>query len=674
MRGSAAVVCLLIAAGIVGYVNSLGSPFVFDDLDAIVRNTFITSLWPLSEAMSAPGPSAVAGRPLVSLSLAISYALGGLSSVAFRIWNVGVLIATALLLFGVVRRTARRVGDVAVSGELLAAAAALLWLLHPLQTEVVNYVVQRTESMMGLFYMLTLYAAIRAIEDESRMSRWAMVSVAACAFGMACKESMVTAPVMVLLYDIVFGARSFGTAMRRRGGLYFGLASTWLLLGVLVAEAPRARSAGFSSGVSVWTYLLNQAVMIVTYLRLSIWPHPLVLDYGPTLPIAFAAALPYAIAVVVLLAAVVVAWFRWRPIAYLGAWFFGTLAPSSSVIPIATEVGAERRMYLPLAAVVILALLGVRAAAKRWLGGSGMRQPTLAMAVIGAIALVLGSLTVARNREYRDPVGIWQTVLERRPHGRAHYNMAIALKEQGETAEAVAHYRVAVEDEPAAHYALGFELGSAGQFEEAAEHLREFLRLQPEDIVAPQASFLLGHSLANLGQPVEAERAFRETLRMAPRDADARGGLADVLLTQQRYDEAIGLYREYLTLSPGNAGVHHNLGLALFSTGKEEEAVPQFERAVALNPSDPSLRLSLGNALASTEQLDEAIGQYRTGLELNPADARMMSALGLALAFSGEFDESVAIFRRALELEPDNPDIQSDYGMATRLRVTAPPR
>ena len=277
---------LLIAAGVLAYANSLHAPFVFDDVNTVEQNPYITALWPLSNAMRAPAQSAVAGRPLVSLSLALSYAQGGLSPAAFRMWNLGVLVLSALVLFGIVRRTLAARRDDAVSAWLTATAIALFWLVHPLQTEVVDYVTQRTESMMGLFYLLTLYCAIRCVDGGTHAARWGMASVLACAAGMACKEVMVAAPVLVLLYDAVFAAGSVSSALRKRPALYGGLAATWLVLGFLIVDAPRSRSAGFGTGISPGTYLLNQAVMIGTYLKLSIWPHPLVLDYGRTQPIA----------------------------------------------------------------------------------------------------------------------------------------------------------------------------------------------------------------------------------------------------------------------------------------------------------------------------------------------------------------------------------------------------
>lgn len=666
-----APVALTLAAA-TAYGGGLDAPFVFDDTGSILENPFLTRVWPLTTSMRAPVPSAFAGRPVAAFSLALSYASGdGLSPAAFRLWNLGVLAASSLVLFGILQRTLKRLDATSTIGAPLALAVALLWLLHPLQTEVVSYVTQRTESMMGLFALLTLYCAIRVIErhDRPRVGRhpgtwWTIGAIIACGLGMGTKESMVVVPVLVVLYDWVFGAGSLRGSLRERRLLYLGLAATWAILIAANAGTPRFRSAGYTAGVSVWTYLANQAVMVVTYLKLAAWPHPLVLDYGLTQPIALAQALPFLIGVLLLIGLVAVAWFRAPRLAFLGSWFFITLAPSSSIVPIATEVGAERRMYLPVAAVIVLTMVGIRATLRRWWPTSPLLRPTGASAGVATVALVFGTLTAIRAQTYRDPVALWQGVLSHRPHGRAHYNLGIALKAAGRTSEAIEAYRAALPGEPGAHYALGFELGTAGKFEAAAAELQAFLAVRPMDAKAPKAAVLLGQALARLGKTAEAERAFLDALRMAPRDVDARGGLADVLLSMQRFQEAVPFYREFLAQEPSNAGAHHNLGIALMQVQQEADALIEFERALALSPADPNMHRSLGNALATTGRLDEAAKHFRAGLKLSPRDARLVSSLALTLAIAGELDEPLALFRRARELAPDDPEVASDYATA----------
>ena len=187
----------------------VGALCLDDDLN-IKRNPHLVSLVPMTSAMQAPAQSSSRGRPLPSLSLAFNHAMGGLSPITFRLFNVTILAASALTSLGIVRRTVRRWPfDDLTTLDLMAAAAAAIWLAHPLQTEVVGYVTQRTESMMGLCYLLTLYASIRAVEQPTAVNRWSATAVIVCGAGMACKESMVTAPVAVLLYDAAFENDSF---------------------------------------------------------------------------------------------------------------------------------------------------------------------------------------------------------------------------------------------------------------------------------------------------------------------------------------------------------------------------------------------------------------------------------------------------------------------------------
>ncbi len=241
-----------------------------------------------------------------------------------------------------------------------------MWVVHPLQTAAVTYVVQRVESLMGLFYLLTLYCAIRAGEG-SRAGWWAAAAVASCAAGMATKESMVTAPVLVALWDWLFGSRPDGQPSRVRWGLIGSLAATWVLLGYLVSQQFRGPSINLAPA-TIWLYARTQAEVIVHYLRLAFFPAPLVFLYDwPLTPAPLWMA--WQAALLIALAALTVAGIVKRhPASFLGAWFFLILAPSSSVLPIVSEVAAEHRMYLPLAAVVAAIVMGAHLAGMRLMG------------------------------------------------------------------------------------------------------------------------------------------------------------------------------------------------------------------------------------------------------------------------------------------------------------------
>jgi hypothetical protein len=211
---------LLVIVGSVAYATSFKGAFLFDDGVNIIENPNVRSLWPLTGAMSAPSTSGLTTRPIVCLSLALNYALCGYAVWGYHAFNLAVHLLAGLTLYGIVRRSLlserlqARFGEHA---EVLAWAAATIWTVHPLQTESVTYIIQRCESMMGLFYLLTLYTVIRAIQSR-RVVAWSVAAVLCCALGMATKEVMVTAPVVVLLYDRAFGAGSLASALRLRWG------------------------------------------------------------------------------------------------------------------------------------------------------------------------------------------------------------------------------------------------------------------------------------------------------------------------------------------------------------------------------------------------------------------------------------------------------------------------
>ena len=185
---------ILILAVCAAYWPALSSPFLFDDQTGILDNASIRSL---DTAFAPPRDTPVAGRPIVNLSLALNYAVDQLNPRGYRLVNVGIHVLVVLLMFATLRRALqlpRTPASLASHAVDISFAAALLWALHPLNTEVVNYVIERTESLMALCYLLTLYCSLRG---------WTIGAVLACAAGMLCKESMVTAPLMVLLIDRV---------------------------------------------------------------------------------------------------------------------------------------------------------------------------------------------------------------------------------------------------------------------------------------------------------------------------------------------------------------------------------------------------------------------------------------------------------------------------------------
>ena len=623
----------LVGAILAAYHNSLSGPFVFDDGPAILGNPSIRHLSALGEVLSPPRErgQTVGGRPVVNLSLAVNYALGGENVRGYHVFNLLVHTLGALVLFGLARRTLRqlalreRFGSAATP---LALAVALLWAVHPLLTESVTYVIQRAESLMGLCYLLTLYCFIRAHEgaaSNSALARrgWLGLSVAACVGGMATKEVMVSAPLLVLLYDRTFVAGSWRAAWARRKFFYVSLGAAWLLLGFLVVGADnRGGTAGLGLGDSVWTYALTQTRAIVLYLKLALWPHPLVFDYGTDAIEHLADALPFAIVVASLVAGAAVALGRWPAAGFLGAWFFAILAPSSSIVPIPVQPMAEHRMYLPLAAVVALAVVGLYALWRRacWF-------------VLAAAALTLVVLTVKRNEDYLSSRSIWADTVAKRPaNARAQCYYGDALATQGQLTEALVHYEEAIRlDRPA--------------------------ETRGDRSISADILVNSGNVLRALGREAEAVQHYEDALHVDPELAAAHFNLGCVQLQANRLPEAVDRFEQALKIDPNYAAAHTSLGSALLLTGRIAEALNHYETALRLDPSAKAHR-DLGIALLYARKLPEAVPELEEAVRLEPDFAQAHEFLGHALSAQGRKAEAIAHYQRALQLEPGNERVQ----------------
>ncbi|MFI5317564.1 MAG: hypothetical protein ACHQ6T_17820 [Myxococcota bacterium] len=565
-----AALCLALAIAIV-YGRALPAPFVFDDQTAIAGNETLRSLVPLGRVLQQPPDLTISGRPLVALSLALNYALGGLDPRGYRATNALIHWLAALLLFGVVRRTLlspRLAPRFESRARALAFAAAGLFAVHPLASEVVCYVSARTESLMAVLYLATLYCAIRT-RDSARPGGWIAAAVASCALGMASKEVMVSAPLVVALHDAVFWGPAQGRRRRVRAATWLGLALTWGVLAFLVAEAPRAESAGFQHWVTPAIYLANQARVLPRYLWLVAVPHPLLFDYGIPQPLSLADAWPGVLLLASLLGLSLVALWRWPAAGFVGVACFAILAPSSSVVPVASEVGAERRMLLPLAALLALAVCAGWLVLARW------RAQRLAPWLAGAAAVALAVLAFARAGDYASEIALWQSDLRVSPENqRARYDLAKALEREGRVAEAHAEMARAVRAE--------------------IDFYERVLPLQP-DPVRSRVDLGATHELG--GEPERAEALYREALERAPDDSYALRRIA--LLTIRRAEgdpAAVARARDFAERAVAASGRRDAAALEALATvqiagGELAAATATLREALATDPALQSPRV-----------------------------------------------------------------------------------
>ncbi len=626
---------LIVAAGLLAYHNSFSGVFILDDEYHIVENERIRQLWP-------PWPLLDHRRPVVEISLAINYAWGRLEVGGYHAFNLVIHLLAGLTLFGLLRRTlllerfGQRFGQ---SAHWWALAVALIWVVHPLQTQSVTYVIQRGESMMGLFYLLTLYCTVRGA-GSARPATWYIGAVIVCALGMGCKAVMITAPVVVLLYDWTFLREPVRGMMRRRWPLYLGLIATFsipaaggLFRSVLTPPADVTVSLGFGyEDITPWQYLLTQSEVLLHYLRLSFWPDPLCLDYAwPAANSVREVVLPGLLIVLLLSLTIWALWRRWWP-GFAGAWFFVILSPTSSFVPI-KDIAFEHRMYLPLAGVIVIAVAGAAVICRRLADSLNIARAARRAVALIAVSAVVSALiygTVQRNEDYDSRLTMWSRVAALRPNNsRAQLNLGNAL--------------------------FNVDLERA---------IRAYERALSLDPSATQARHNLANAALKQGRLDAAIEGYRKVVEQEPGYVRAWYNMGNALRRLERYTEAVQAYRNALETAPEHLDARTNLGLTLAKMGEFGEAIAEYETVLQMDAGHVGARLNLAATLHRQGLSEQAAAQFRFVTRLRPRHANAHYRLGVVLIEMGRFDEAAATLQRALFLKPDDPDIRQALATA----------
>jgi tetratricopeptide (TPR) repeat protein len=646
---------VVVLLGVVAYCNALQGPFVFDD-DLYIADSHVIKQ-PLGQFDPFHRHN---NRPVFFASLKFNYLFSGASEpFGYHLFNVAVHLGGAIVLFGLVRRTLllpKLCQRFHQQAPWLALAVAAIWVVHPLQTQAVNYIVQRCETMMAFCYLLFLYGMVRSIESERRWS-WYAVAIMAFIIGIGCKEVMITAPLIALLFDRIFLASSWRDTIRERGVVYVAIVPAWLWLwfnaagGIksnvveadrqtlvaaseseeketdAVAEKPNdtepKRSTAAQQGqlTTPWQYLCTQPRVISHYIRLAFWPRPLCLDYkGGWQQETIADAILPGLAVITLLLASIAALRFCPPIGFLGVAFFVILAPTSSVLPL-QDLIFEHRMYLPLAALITIAIVGGSIMLERLLAALRINPNARAYVMLGVASMAVIAclaLTISRNRDYQRRSAIWQSVLGIYPNNvRALQHLVSAYFSEENSVGARAALsklnEITGADEQASlkPWVLNSEgrlLVESGNYEAAGRVFEEAIILGPRDTTLRATLHKnLGVAYEKLGRLPDAIDQYRTAIRLMPRSAVAQNSLGYALFKSQEFQEAGDVLRTAVRLDPNNYLALNNLGLVLAYQRKPADAIAYFQRAVAQEPEFIAGHDNLASAYIDTRQNAKAV-------------------------------------------------------------------
>jgi protein O-mannosyl-transferase len=612
----------IILAGLIAYCNTAQVPFLLDDSWRIVDNPSIHSLRTIQDAFLE------SNRPIVNVSFVINYAIHGLDLPGYHVTNLFIHLAAGICLFGLVRRVLSRSDEyLAKRAASLALIISILWVVHPLQTSAVTYINQRFESIMGLAYLGTLYLFLRALTSP-RPNRWYLASIIVCCVGMLCKEVMVSAPLVAIWLDRAFIAGSWSELIRKRVAYHLGLMSTWGALAWAMLHYTQEYVNGgmlWVKGLNTWTYLLSQSAVIVHYLRLSVWPVGQCFVYDWPIARSIQEVVPQMSFMVMLFLATVWAMFRFPRIGFLGGCFFLILSPTSSVFPI-MDLAFEHRMYLPLASVIALLVLGFD---RILLAFGTTRSIEFGARMIIGTTIVLGliGLTYRRNHDFRSELAIWQATLDQ---GRSNAK---------------------------AWLGTGCALVKLGKYPQACDCFEKAVSLSPQTAIY-QANY--GNALYELGEYDKAERHLLEAIRLAPDDHFSLQCLGNIMLDRGRIAEAIQYCEKAVHIAPTYAEVRLSLVAALIEAGQLERAIQECKLILENHPRFAIANFNMAIALKQLGRFDEAIEQCRAALVIEPNISKAHWMLGILLSDSHP-DQAAIHFRRANELEPEARELKHDY-------------
>ncbi|MDZ7833251.1 MAG: tetratricopeptide repeat protein [Desulfobacterales bacterium] len=659
-----AVFC--IAAAIL-YSAAFRAPFVYDDINYITKNdpnVHMTEFsWEALKTAALEGKPK--NRPLANLSFALNYYFGKENPFGYHLVNLIIHLLTAGLLFFLIRLTFGIINAKASPENVTTEAAAnwmaflavLIWLVHPVQTNAVTYMVQRMTSMAALFYILSLLLYIKgrlAIQKTRRIR--AAGFMAGCILSGLCavftKQNAGMLPVFILLYEWFFFQDLRPVRSKR---LMFGAIAAILVFCVIgyiyLGGHPLERilSAYERRDFTLFQRVLTEWRVIAYYAGLIVFPRAgrLLLDHSYPLSDALVAPLTTLTSAGMILSVLALALYsvrKQRLVAFCLIWFVGNLVIESSVIGI--EIIYEHRLYLPS---MMLCLMAV------WLLSRRLKQNWRVIIPIGvAVALVFSFWTYERNQIWASDVTFWKDVAKKSPQkARPLQNLAYSLQQNGRHAEAITHYQASldIEAHPAVYFNLGLSFINEKRYVDAVNAYLNALKMGYQ---APGIYQHFAYALSMAGEFKEARQQYQNAIKRNPQNESARNRLRALSQFLNECRTPIDCLNQRIDEQPENMALRFKRGVSLEERGELDAAMADYEAVLSnLSPSDRKLYLlalnRLGMVYFQTGGLDAAMDMFTKGIRLAPEEPHFYYHLAALWAIKGNPERSLSFLDQAIE-------------------------
>jgi tetratricopeptide (TPR) repeat protein len=616
------------------YFAALHSPFFYDDLHAIVQNSYIKNLEEFSQRV---GFGNILNRSILLFTFALNYAVGGLDTFGYHLVNLWLHIAVGILLYYSAREC------VCLDGERqarngLPLVAALIHTLHPLATEPVVYISSRSSILAALFYLLAFYAFARHLRHAERSpKRWLLLALALVCFvvGTGAKETIVTLPVMALVYlwfrrpQLQAEAGFAGSALWHRGErISLAVTALALIVPAAIYLFYRYSILGhvFVSGADPLTgtydrsiYLFTQSYVVIFYYLLKLLL-PFNLNFEPDVQEVSGFADGRCLAGLAVIAALAYALRRQpsRLMRFGFLWAAVAVLPTSSIVPL-KQLAAEHHVYLPGLGICLALAAGL------WRGSPAAR--TVGIGLLAVLAL----LTAERTLDYRNTIALWSDTAKKSPAKiLAHNNLAVALTEAKHFDASRRELALIKQLDPSyanAYANLGHVLALEEKWEAASA---EFDRAAVLDSENPVAFYDAGLARIKLHRATEAIPYLQRALALRPDQAEFHFVIGNAYRDLSRNDEALSAYRRTLELDPEHASAHNNSGVIFWRLQSFDLAETEFKKTLELEPKHLEARENLANLYVLIGRFDAAIPLLTDLVEQRPDDANLRNLLTLA--------------------------------------------
>ena len=630
------LIALIILAAL-AFSNTLGNDFIWDDKDLIVSNKYVRNLaqapflfTPAYWKYYHPGTKGVY-RPITALTFALDYALWKLKPFGYHLTNLLFQIANVILIYFLARRllnSQKERGEVkSFFGYLIDPAfmAAVFFALHPIHTESVAWIKNRSDIFSLFFFLAALCFFIRHITANKPHKGIGQYVLALFCFGLGllAKEMAITLPAVLLAFIFCF------VPADRRGSCvvktlpFFGLALIYFIFGRSISAS--LASAAPAPAISFYTHILIVVKTLGYYATLLTFPIRLNAERIFSIPHTFYEPAVFLSAVfgLILLVMAVKTFTASRAAGFAWLWILLTISPAANIIFIANRPIAEQRLYIPsVGFCIILAMLLNKTYT---LPGEGRAEGTLRkLSIIFYIILVTlyFSVTFIRNQDWRDSLTFWTKTAQSSPTSdRANYNLGTAYLYARNWDKAILFYKRAI--------ALGLDVYNN-----------------------------LANAYCLSGNSQEAIATFKKAIEFNPGFVDAYNNLGIVYQALGETEEAISLYKKAMEINPDHPSAYNNLGTIYESLEKYEEAIACYQSALERNLQSAEVYYNLGNAYNAIGKLPEAVLSYKEAIRLNPNIAQVHNNLAISYYYLKQYPEALKYLKKARALGLNNSELQ----------------